>query len=71
MKIKYDAEADAMYIMFQEGEYEVSKEVADGILVDYSKDGKILGIEIVNALRYIPRKEMEEIVVSTPIKERA
>ena len=67
MKIKYDPDADAMYISFQEGEYGISKELADGIVVDYSKDGKILGIEIVNALRHIPRKEMEEITVSAPL----
>ncbi len=67
MKIRYDPEADAMYIHFQEGEYDISKELAEGIVVDYSKDGKILGIEIINALRHIPKKEMEEITVSAPL----
>ena len=33
MKITYDSEADAMRIKFQEGKYEVSEELRDGIIV--------------------------------------
>ncbi len=36
MKITYDPEADAMNIKFQEGKYDISKEVSEGIIIDCS-----------------------------------
>jgi len=49
MQIRYDSEADAMYIKFREGEYEISEEIREGIIVDFDKNNKILGIEILDA----------------------
>ncbi|MDR3582715.1 MAG: DUF2283 domain-containing protein [Candidatus Pacebacteria bacterium] len=47
MDITYDKEADAIYIRLIKGKlFETRKE---GVcLIDYSKGGKILGIEIIN-----------------------
>ncbi len=70
MKIEYDKKADAIYVHFQQGKYEVSKEIADGIIVDYTKDGKVIGIEILEVSKRIPMKELKEVTVSlSPIKE--
>ncbi|MBI2971905.1 MAG: DUF2283 domain-containing protein [Candidatus Aenigmarchaeota archaeon] len=49
MEIVYDPETDSMDIEFQKGKYEVSKEIDKGVIIDYTKDGKILSIEILNA----------------------
>ncbi|NQE06563.1 hypothetical protein C5S32_11900 [ANME-1 cluster archaeon GoMg1] len=40
METQYDPEADAMYIMFGEGEYEISEEIREGIIVDFDKNKK-------------------------------
>ena len=53
MKISYDPKVDAMYIELDSGEYEVSREISDSIVVDEDKDGKILGIEILDATKNI------------------
>ena len=66
MKIEYDKKADAIYIHFQQGEYEVSEEIADGIIVDYTKDGKVIGIEILEVSKRMPIKELQEITFSLP-----
>lgn len=50
MKITYDSEVDALYIRFIEAEV-ISKHVAEGIAVDYDAEGKIAGIEILDALK--------------------
>ncbi len=72
MKIKYDPEGDAMYILFQEGKYDISKEIGSGIIIDYTKEGKIIGIEILEVSRRMPAKAIEEVTVSIPaIKEAA
>ena len=48
MEIRYDPEADAMYIKFREGEYEISEEIREGIIIDFDKDNEIIGMEILD-----------------------
>jgi len=49
MKIKYDKEADAVYISFKDGEVAESDEIKDGLIIDYDEEGNPLAIEILNA----------------------
>jgi uncharacterized protein YuzE len=49
MKITYDKEVDAVYIQLSVGQPEGVIEVADGINIDVSSDGKIVGIDLLNA----------------------
>jgi uncharacterized protein YuzE len=48
MRISYDSEVDALYIRFIETTV-TTKHVADGIAVDYAADGRIAGIEVLDA----------------------
>ncbi len=50
MRITYDSEVDAFYIRFIETTV-TSKHVAEGIAVDYDAEGKIAGIEILDAVK--------------------
>jgi len=68
MEIVYDPETDSMDIEFQKGKYEVSKEIAEGIIIDYTKDGKIISIEILNASERMPEDSMKGILVKLPHK---
>ncbi len=47
-KITYDEKADALYIAFGEGPATV-QEVAEGIALDWDSEGRLLGIEILDA----------------------
>jgi uncharacterized protein YuzE len=50
MKITYDKAVDAMYIKLNEKlTYKSSKKISDDILVDYSRDGNVIGIEVLTA----------------------
>ena len=69
MEIVYDPETDTMDIEFQKGKYEVSKEIAEGIIIDYTKDGKIISIEILNASERMPKDSMKGILVKLPHKD--
>lgn len=53
MRITYDESVDIIYIRLREGEYEESDEVAEGINVDFDKDGKPMAIEILDASRML------------------
>ena len=63
MKIKFDQKRDILRIKFQEGKYETSKEVDNGIVIDLSKDNKIMAIEILDVSERIPKKDMKEITI--------
>lgn len=49
MKIRYNKQADAMYIELTKGKYDSTRKVSHVILVDEDKKGKVLGIEILDA----------------------
>lgn len=49
MKIEYDREVDALYIRIQEKYVAKTKEIAEGINVDFDEDGKVIGFEILDA----------------------
>jgi len=48
MKITYDARVDALYIRFLDTMV-TTKNVSDGVAFDYDADGKLAGIEILEA----------------------
>jgi YD repeat-containing protein len=50
MTITYDHEADALYIRFHETTV-TTKHLGDGIAVDYDSEGRLAGIEILDALK--------------------
>jgi len=58
MRFHYDKKIDALYIRFNEKGYFESDEVRDGIIFDYDKKGKIIGIEVLNASKALPYEFM-------------
>lgn len=64
MKIQYDPKVDAIYIELAKGTYEVSREVSESVIVDEDKDGKVLGIEILDASVNIPAFDPQKVNVS-------
>lgn len=63
MKITFDPKNDVIRIKFQEGKYEVSKEIDEGIIIDMTKDNKIMAIEILDVSEKFPKKEIKEVTV--------
>jgi len=49
MKINYDKIADAIYFTISAGKVEKSVRVNDRLVVDMSKDGNVIGIELLDA----------------------
>ncbi|MDZ7775678.1 MAG: DUF2283 domain-containing protein [Bacteroidales bacterium] len=49
MKIKYDKEVDIIYITLSEEEIEESIENKPGVIIDYDKEGNVVGLEILQA----------------------
>lgn len=51
MRVRVDQKADAVYVNFTDRPIEGSEELADGIVVDYDAEGRIVGIEILDAAK--------------------
>ena len=49
MKVIYDAEVDILRIIFTSVAVEASDEDRPGVIIDYDKDGQIVGMEILDA----------------------
>ena len=57
MRITYDSEVDALYIRFIEATV-TTNHVAEGIAVDYDSEGRIAGIEILDAVKRFGSKDV-------------
>ena len=61
MRVRYDEEADALYIKLREGEYHESDEIQDGLILDYDVDGNIIAIEILHASAHLSPAELSTV----------
>jgi uncharacterized protein YuzE len=53
MKVKYDKEQDILYVSFSEEAVFESDEEKKGVILDYSANGYIVGIELLNASKQV------------------
>ena len=54
MKIRYDPDADAMYIRLTDEEIDKTRKIDDNTILDYDKNGQLVGIEILFVKERIP-----------------
>lgn len=63
MEINYDKDADAMYIEFRKGDFAKNKKIDDFTIIDLDKQGNILGIELLDVSKRIPRESLSQLHV--------
>lgn len=69
MKVKYDPKIDALYIDLSIGKYEKTKKITDSILVDVTREGKVLGIEILDASENIGQFDPKKIHLHAQLED--
>mgnify|MGYP001468028165 CR=1 FL=1 len=62
MKMKYYKDTDSLYIDLSESPSVESKEVSDGVVLDYDARGHLVGIDIDNAKTKVA---LEKLIVSS------
>jgi uncharacterized protein YuzE len=62
MKVRYDKTVDAMYIYAEEGNAEYSEEIEEGVIIDISKEGKVIGMEILDASEKFSPKSLSRML---------
>jgi len=61
MKIEYSKKADALYVYFKEKYVNSSKEVEEGIILDFDENNQIIGIEILDATARFGKSDIANI----------
>jgi len=58
MRLSYYPETDSLYIDLAERPSTESKEVSEGIVLDYDSEGNLVGIDIDNASKKLDLKKL-------------
>ena len=58
MKLSYHPETDSLYIDLAEKTSTESREVSQGVVLDYDSDGNLVGIDIDNASKKLELKKL-------------
>jgi uncharacterized protein YuzE len=59
MKVRFDPEADILYILIKEGPLKDTVEIADDLFVEISEDGSIAGLEVWRAREHLLKNLVE------------
>jgi len=68
MKVIFDSETDTLSLIFREEKVAESDEVREGVIIDYSKNGKIVSMEILDASEQI--SEPQGILFDLRVKKK-
>lgn len=69
MKLSYYKETDSLYIDFSGKSSVESREISEGVVLDYDEDGRLTGIDIDQASAILDLKEL--VVNHLPTKSSA
>ena len=64
MKVKYDSEVDVLTVEFSNSPVAESDEDKPGVILDYDKEGNVVGIEILNASKRMTDPKSVEYAVA-------
>ena len=62
VRVEYDPKADAMYVWLRKARYEISEELAENVIIDLDKSGRIIGIEILDASENLGKELVSKIL---------
>ncbi len=65
MKLKVDKQNDTLYFRLDEENIIESEEVAPGVILDFDKDNRVVGIEILNASKRIGPEQLRVLQFET------
>ena len=69
MEITYDKEADALYIEFSNAEFVKNRKLDSKTIIDMDKNDQIIGIEILDVGKRIPKNFLQTVKVRNMVLE--
>jgi uncharacterized protein YuzE len=64
MKVKYDPEVDVLSFVLSDSPVEESDEDKPGVILDYDKEGNVVGLEILDASKRMTNPMTVEYAIS-------
>jgi uncharacterized protein YuzE len=69
MRLHVDQEADALYLRLDDSKIIESQEVFPGVVLDFSAENQVVGVEILRLSSRTPRPEFSKLVFeTTPVR---
>ena len=65
MKLKVDAQSNALYLRLDEEAIVESEEVQPGVILDYDKAGRVVGVEILGITDRVPPELLKTLQFET------
>ncbi len=65
MKVTYDPEVDVVRVVLRNAPIEESDEEKPGVILDYDKDGNVVGLEILDASKRVESPNSVEYTVTS------
>ena len=63
MKVSFDNATDALYVRFSDDAVSETAEVRPGVMFDYAADGRIVGLEILDASKTVAAGDMSKLAL--------
>jgi uncharacterized protein YuzE len=57
----YDEKADALYLRLDDSKIVESEEVMPGILLDFNAEKQVVGIEVLDLKRRVPKADLKQL----------
>jgi uncharacterized protein YuzE len=68
MKLNYFADTDSLYIELAQQPSTESKEVSEGVVIDYDASGNLVGIDIDNASTKVDMRILQLVNLTTKVE---
>ena len=65
MRLKVDRENDALYFRLDEHQVVESEEIRPGLILDFDKNGSVVGVEFLGIKSRIPDEELSSLQFQT------
>ena len=65
MRLKVDKKSDALYFRLDEDRIVESEEVQPGVILDYDKDGRVVGVELLGIAARAGKEDLSSLQFQT------
>ena len=70
MRIEYDDEADALYILLKNSTPVDARDVGSGVTADFDEQGHIVGLEVLDAAEKLGLESILTVTIDTLLAEQ-
>jgi len=71
MRIEYDDEADALYILLKNSTPVDARDVGTGVTADFDEQGHIVGLEVLDAAEKLGLESILTVTIDTLLAEQS